>query len=73
MSLVGLGDDRRQDGDAGQAADVHESERPVGRRRCWNDTSLTPDRLIVVYDELDLPWAGAADPAERFGRRATTA
>ena len=28
---------------------------------------LKPDRLIVVYDELDLPWGSLADPAERVG------
>ena len=30
---------------------------------------VPPERLIVVYDELDLPWTGVADP-DRKDRRA---
>ena len=41
---------------AGQAAVVHERVRRPGRRRCATSTRCPLERVVVVHDELDLPF-----------------
>ncbi len=57
-------------GAAGQAADVHEFERDIGAA-LLEKYELAARELIVVYDDLDLPWTSLPDQAERLRRRAS--
>ena len=57
-ALVGVGEIDGQRGDAGQAADVYESQRHVARAADGKALDRRSRDLIVVYDELDLPWGG---------------
>ena len=54
-ALVGVGEIDGHAGDAGQAANVYESQRHIARAADGKALDRT-DRLVVVYDELDLPW-----------------
>ncbi len=54
-ALIGLGEIDGQPGDAGQAANVYESERHVAGP-LMEKHAIGTENLIVVYDELDLPW-----------------
>ena len=54
-ALVGRGRNRRAAGDAGQAANVYEPERD-SLAPLMEKHAIGLDRLVVVYDELDLDW-----------------
>ena len=68
-ALVGVGEIDGQRGDAGQAANVYESQRHVARAADGKARDSGGPKLVVVYDELDLPWLAAEDQAEGFGGR----
>ena len=54
-------------GDPGQAAGLHERVRRAGEGRCARFYKIPPDRIVVIHDELDLPFGD--DPAQDRRRR----